>query len=132
MWTTVISPRFGDTDMLGHVNNVAIATWFETARNTIFKMFAQNGIINIEDFPLLMVHSEYDFKKMIFLQPDVEIVSRVSHIGNKSFTVSHEARQNGAVCAAGSVVIVYYDQAQKASAPIPDDKRALLMEHYSE
>ncbi|MEM9398560.1 MAG: acyl-CoA thioesterase, partial [Pseudomonadota bacterium] len=32
MFSKTLSPRFYETDALGHINNVTIAAWFEVAR----------------------------------------------------------------------------------------------------
>ena len=39
MWQEVITPRFSDTDALGHINNTVFAVWFEGARRDVFKIF---------------------------------------------------------------------------------------------
>jgi len=129
MYTTVITPRFGDIDALGHINNVVPAGWFELARNTIIKMFNPEMEIKRETFPLVLVHSDYDFMGQLYFNHDVEIRTWVTKIGTKSFTVCHEARQQGRLCVKGSAVIVYYDFITESSVPIPEDKKQLLSEH---
>ena len=81
-----------------------------------------------ETFPLMMVHSEYDFTAQMFFK-EVEIKTWISRIGTKSFTVYHEAWQEGRLCVKGSAVVVYYDFSCGQSSPIPEDKKALLAEH---
>ena len=129
MFTTIIQPRFGDADCLGHVNNTVLALWFETARNPLFKIFVPDLIFTLETFPLIMAHSEYDFVDELFFQYEVEIRSWISRIGNKSFTVYHEAWQQGRLCVKGSVVVVHYDFNARQSTPLPEDKKKLLAEH---
>ena len=38
MFKIMITPLFGDTDALGHINNNVLGRWFELARNDIFKL----------------------------------------------------------------------------------------------
>ena len=130
MYTITIQPRFGDTDCLGHINNTVLALWFETARNPLFKIFVPDLNFKLETFPLIMAHSEYDFVDELFFQYEVEVRTWISRIGNKSFTVYHEAWQGGRLCVKGSVVVVHYDFMAKQSTPLPEDKKALLMEHF--
>jgi len=129
MYTTIITPRFGDVDALGHINNIVPAGWFELARNKIIKMFNPEMAINRDAFPLILVHSDYDFMGQLYFSYDVEIKTWITKIGTKSFTVYHEARQQDRLCVKGSAVVVYYDFKAEKSVPIPEDKKLLLAEH---
>jgi acyl-CoA thioester hydrolase len=129
MFTTKVTPRFGDMDFFGHVNNTVPVIWFELARNPLLKMFDPQMRLSRETFPLIMAHTEFDFVDQIYFQYEVEIQTWISRIGSKSFTMYHEAWQEGRLCVKGSAVIVYYDYKTETSAPIPDDKKKLLEEH---
>ncbi len=128
MLTITINPRFGDMDILGHINNIVPAQWFEMGRTAIMKFFDPNLTLSKETFPLIMAHSEYDFVDQLFFK-EVEIKTCISKIGTKSFTVYHEAWQEGRLCVKGSAVIVHYDFIAGKTTPIPDDKRKLLEQH---
>jgi len=130
MFSITIQPRFGDTDCLGHINNVVPAIWFETARNPILKIFTPDMIID-ENFSLIIAHTDYDYVDELFYRYEVDIRTWISHIGHKSFTVYHEAWQEGRLCVKGSVVIVHYDFKTKQSTPLPEDKKGLLEEHLN-
>ena len=129
MFSTIIQPRVGDTDGLGHINNVTLAEWFEAARNPYLGIFIPDLNIKFESFPLIMAHSDYDFVDHLFFQYSVEIRTWVTHIGNKSFTVYHEAWQKGRLCVKGSAVVVHYDFKKKQSTALPADKKKLLKTH---
>jgi len=129
MFTVTISPRFGDVDVLGHINNTTPSMWFEQARNPFFRFFSPDLTITHKTWPLIMAHTDYDFIDEMFLGYDVEIHSSVSRIGTKSFTVYQEAWQRGVLCVKGNAVIVYYDFMAKQTIPIPEDKKKLLEEH---
>jgi len=129
MFSTTIQPRFGDIDCLGHVNNATLALWFETARNPLFRIFVPDLNFKMASLPLIMAHTDYDFVDELFFQHEVEIRTWISHIGNKSFTVYHQAWQKGRLCVKGSAVVVHYDFATKQSTPLPADKKVRLKEH---
>ncbi|GAB6391370.1 MAG: acyl-CoA thioester hydrolase [Treponematales bacterium] len=129
MWTTIINPRFGDTDALGHINNTVLAVWFEAARNPLFRIFCPSLEIDPWTFPLIMAHTDYDFVGELLFSYEVEIRSGVSRIGTKSFTVYHEAWQRGALRAKGHAVVVHYDFKRKASTPLSEEAKKLLAEH---
>ena len=39
MLVDTITPRFCDTDALGHISNTTLPVWFEGARDPIFRWF---------------------------------------------------------------------------------------------
>ena len=129
MFSIKVTPRFGDTDALGHINNVVIAAWFEQARNAIFRVFDAELRIDKKTFPLIMAHTDYDFVDQLFFKHDIEIRTWISRLGTKSITVYHEAWQEGRLCSKGSAVIVHYDFNIEKSTPIPEEKKRLLAEH---
>jgi acyl-CoA thioester hydrolase len=130
MFTTTIQPRFGDTDCLGHINNTALAIWFEQARTPIFKIFSPSLEINLNTWPLIMAHTDYDFIAEMNLN-ETEIHTAISRIGSKSFTVYHEAWQQGRLCVKGHAVVVYFDFKIRGSVPIPENIKKLLAEHFA-
>jgi acyl-CoA thioester hydrolase len=129
MFSITVTPRFGDIDGLGHANNIAPATWFELARNPVMRIFDPQLSLDPKYFTLIMVHADYDFIDQVFLKTDVEIKTWISKIGTKSFTVHHQAWQEGRLCAEGSAVLVNYDFSAGQSFPIPDHQRKILEEH---
>jgi len=129
MFTTTVTPRFGDMDIFGHVNNTVPVIWFELARNPLLKMFDPQMRLSPETVPLIMAHTEFDFVDQIYFQYEVEIRTWISRIGGKSFTMYHEAWQEGRLCVKGNAVIVYYDYKTETTTQIPDDKKKLLEEH---
>ena len=129
MFSITINPRFGDMDYLGHINNTVPSLWFEVARTQVMKIFDPELTLTKENFQLIMAHTEYDFVDKMYFKYEVEIKTWISRIGTKSFTVYHEAWQQGRLCVKGSAVIVHYDFDTNKSTPIPEDKRKLLEEH---
>jgi len=129
MFTVTVQPRFGDMDVLGHINNTVPAAWFECARNPIFAIFEPSLELKRETFPLTMAHTDYDYVDQLYLRHEVEIRTWVTRIGTKSFTTYHEAWQGGRLCVKGSAVLVYYDFNVEKTAPIPEDKKKLLARH---
>ena len=129
MFTDTVTPRFGDTDGLRHINNVALVEWFEVGRNPIFRMFTPDLDLSYEKWKLILVRTEFDYIGQMLYGHDVEIRSYITHIGNSSFTIGHEAWQNGILKAKGKAVIVHFDFINQKSKPIPDGIRAKLEDH---
>lgn len=129
MFTDIVTPRFGDVDGLGHINNTVLAVWFELGRNHYFRMFHPDLDLTHGKWELIMAHTDFDFVGEMFYQFPVEIRSHISRIGSKSFTVYHEAWQNGRLCVKGSAVVVHYDFVNKVTTEIPSEIKAELSKH---
>jgi acyl-CoA thioester hydrolase len=61
---------------------------------------------------------------------DVEIRSYITHIGNSSFTIGHEAWQDEELKAKGKAVLVHYDFINQVPLVIPDETRAELEANF--
>lgn len=129
MWTITVSPRFGDTDALGHITNTVIAAWFELGRNGVFRIFEPDLNFSCETWPLIMAHTDFDFVAEMYFQYDIEIRTSISRIGSKSFTCYHEAWQQGRLCAKGNAVLVHFDFKAKQSTILPEDQKKALEAH---
>jgi acyl-CoA thioester hydrolase len=129
MFNLKVSPRFGDIDVLGHVNNTVLPCWFEMGRKPIMQIFDPELKIEKGKFPLIMAHNDFDYISPIIFKFDVEIKTWISKIGTKSFTVYHEAWQEGQLCTKGNCVIVYLVNGQ--STPLTDELKKILSEHMT-
>lgn len=130
MFTTRLDPRFSETDGLGHINNTVFPVWFEYARKDIFKLVHPH--LSHDDWPIILAHIDVDFIQQTQYDSEVTINTAVTQIGNKSFTVAHEAWQKNALVARGEAVLVWFDYQQQSSCPLPDDIRVLLTEHFAD
>ena len=130
MLSIKIQPRFGDIDGLGHVNNTILPIWFEMGRTDILRIFDPDLTLDKNVFPLIMAHIDFDFLYQIYFRSEVEIRTSISKIGTKSFTVHHEAWQEGKLCVKGDAVVVHYDFKAEQTTPIPEDKKKFLQKHF--
>lgn len=129
MFIEKVTPRFGDADGLRHINNIALVEWFEVGRNPIFRMFTPDLDLSYEKWKLILVRTEFDYLGQMYFGKDVEIRNYITHIGNSSFTIGHEAWQDGELKAKGKAVLVHFDFLNQKALPIPDDIRIQLNEH---
>ena len=129
MFSTIVSPRFGDIDGLGHVNNTVLPVWFETGRNSVFRLFSPDLDLSPDVWHLILVRTEFDFLHQMYFRYDVEIRTYIAKIGNTSFTVGHEAWQEGELKVKGQAVLVYYDFKLQKAIPLPDSIRNILKAH---
>ena len=127
MFSEVISPRFCETDALGHVNNTVLPVWFEKAREPLFKLFTPD--MDIASWRLIIARIEVEFKAQLHYGKDVELRTCLEKIGNSSMVVHHEAWQSDVLCAQGSAVMIHFDYQNQQAIPIPDDIRHELSSH---
>jgi acyl-CoA thioester hydrolase len=124
---TELRVRFGDTDMLGHVNNASYFTYMEEARCDFVQA------IGMKEVPLILASAKVDFRAQSYFGDTLEIETWVTRIGNSSFDVANLMRnaETGTVVFEGVAVLVYFDYEEQKPKRIPDDLRKIL-EQYLE
>ncbi|RAP44515.1 MAG: thioesterase [Methanosphaera sp. rholeuAM6] len=130
MFKRIITPRMGDTDAMRHITNTALPVWFEIARNELIEIFNPDYELTYKKWNLMLVHMDFNFIRQCYFGYDVEIRTYVTKIGKSSFTVLHEAWQNGKLRSNGKATMVYYDFIRQESNVIPEDIRIKLKEHF--
>ena len=108
--------RFRDCDAMGHVNNAVYSTYLEEARIGVLG--------DLIDFILARV--EIDFRSELRAGEHVEVRTRCSRIGTKSFDLEHEITADGRVVAEAKSVLVSYDYERGESVLVPDELRERL------
>lgn len=121
MYSQILSPRFYETDALGHINNISIAGWLEVSRTGFIGSLAGSGAVEAEDWALARL--EIDYLAETFFGSDVELRITEAKVGNTSLTVLSEIWQNGARSVAASATLVHFDVATKTKKRIPDALR---------
>ena len=119
-----ISVRFSDLDALRHVNNAAYLSYLEEARIAYFTdvLDTPKNSLNIG---AIIARIEIDYIRPIVLGDEVEILTRVSKIGNKSTDVEHliliKHEDNSVHAAAAVTKLVSYDYKKLQSVVISDE-----------
>lgn len=122
---TPVTIRFSDTDKLGHVNNVAIAAYFEAARCELFyKLMQEAGVGGSIDFVLARV--AIDFKREFFYPGTVEVGSRFVRLGTRSITSGYGLFVGGQCHATAEAVNVFFDLDTRRPMAPPAGLRRLL------
>ncbi|MRI33204.1 thioesterase [Endozoicomonas sp. OPT23] len=127
MLQETITPRFCETDALGHINNTVVPEWFEHARTPIFKMFTPD--LDTNNWKLIIARIEVEYTAQLQYNSDVILKTCLEKVGNSSMYIHHEAWQNDVLAARGKAVLIHYDYENECSSPIPDSIRQKLMEH---
>ena len=121
---TTISPRFSETDALGHINNVSIVAWFELARTDFLAALAAGENLSPGDWVLASV--QVDYLDEMFYGTDVTAQIIEATAGNSSLTLHGQMFQDGRHTVRGKAVLVHLDSTTKATRRIPDAYRERL------
>jgi acyl-CoA thioester hydrolase len=119
--------RFSDTDMIGHVNNVAFAALIESGRVN----FTRSGVITNmpDDLLVVMRRIELDYRAELHWPAEIDLGSRLLRIGTSSFQIGNGVFHD-TLCAATSVTtLVVINRHTRKSAPIPDQVRGGMMDY---
>jgi acyl-CoA thioester hydrolase len=108
--------RFRDCDAMGHVNNAVYSTYLEEARIGVLGALGE----------FILARVEIDFRAELRAGEEVEVRSRCSRVGTKSFDFDHVISANGRVVAEAKSVLVSYDYGRGESVPVPEELRARL------
>lgn len=87
-----IQTRFADLDVLGHINNVAMAGLFEAGRTRFLRA---SGLFAAREHRVLLVAIEINYLAEGSFPEDVTVATGVARIGNRSWTLQSAAFQNG-------------------------------------
>jgi acyl-CoA thioester hydrolase len=114
--------RWGDCDMLGHINNVEYLRYYESGRLDYF-----HRVLDIETGgeprdSLILADIQATFLRQIHHPTALEVGTRVSRLGDSSFTI------DCAIFAPGEdeprslsrAISVWFDYQSDRSKPIPD------------
>ena len=127
MFSEIITPRFSDTDALGHINNTRVATWFEGGREGIFRFFTPD--LDPKKWQLIIAKVEISYLGQLFFGQPIEMRTYIKRIGGASFEVYQELWQHEEKCVTGVATMVNFDYQAHASPLISAEIRELLAAH---
>ena len=110
--------RFSDTDMIGHINNVAFAALFESGRVN----FTRAGVVDNmpPDLLIVMRHIEIDYRAEIHWPNTVQIGSRLLRIGRTSFAIGSAIFVDGRCAATSVTTLVCIHKRTRKPEAIPE------------
>lgn len=124
MYEFIITPRFYETDALGHISNTTLPAWFEAGRTEFLqKVFAEAFSSKM---PLMVARYEVDMLRQVFYGAPVSLRSGVEHIGNSSIRLVQQAWQHDQLAAAARCVLVHFDMEAQRSTPVTPEMRQRL------
>ncbi len=120
---------WSEVDSFGHVNNLAILRYAQTARlnymeeTGMMRFHAETGIGPV------LASTTCQFKKQVFYPGNVIVHSFVDHIKNTSFHMRHTVMNESLESVAEMHdVLVYFDYKRNIKQPIPEPFREKMMQ----
>lgn len=111
---SVIQTRFGDLDPLGHINNVAMAALFESAR---VRFNHDAGLLPARGGRWLVARVEVNYLAEGRFPADVVMATGIGSIGTRSWTILAAAFQHGQPIATCDTVVVLSSEGGATALP---------------
>lgn len=114
--------RFGEIDVLGHVNNAAYLRWLENLRINYFRDY---GIADYDGKPpkIVLKTIGLDFKAEVKLNDVYILTGRTVEMRTSSFTMQYGVFVGGVLTTTGHAVIVSLND-DNSKRPLPDALRS--------
>ncbi|TRO97203.1 acyl-CoA thioesterase [Glycocaulis profundi] len=119
----IVSSRFRDLDTLGHLNNVAIGSFYEEGRGALNRAVFDEAR-RAGGFRVLIADVHIAYLAEAFYPGDCEVRAGVLSSGRSSYVIALAIFQNGTCVGTCETVMVHVD----ANGPAPlgaDDKAAM-------
>jgi len=98
--------RFGELDILGHVNNAAYLRWFENFRIHYFRDYGVNAYEGGPPPRIVLKSIGLDFKAEVLLNDEYVVTGRTSSYRSSSFVMDYGIWVKGKLTTTGHAVIV--------------------------
>jgi len=116
--------RFSDTDMIGHVNNVAFAALLESGRTA----FAHAHLFPHMPAGMVVVMARIviDYRRELHWPAAVDVGSVLSRIGTRSYEIGQGIFLDDTCVTTGRTTLVMIDKVTRKPVALPEDYRRVL------
>lgn len=112
---------WSEIDLLGHINNLAIMKYIQTARIDFLEKLSMLPLSSETGLGPVLASTNCQFKKQLFYPGMVQVCSRIDQIKNTSFQMHHIVQDDtGDAVAEAHDVIVMFNFNKNAKQAIPD------------
>ena len=125
-----IDVKWGELDMLGHLNNVVFIRYFESSRihvmmqSGIWDLFAKQGL------SVVLAKIDCNFLAPVHFPDKIQAQCALVSVGNSSIVVEHQliSKKTNQLVAHGQGVMVCFDFKKQTSAQIPAELKQILID----
>jgi acyl-CoA thioester hydrolase len=122
-WEIPIQVRFGDTDMMGHLNNAAYVQYLELARLHVAAEMERSGLPRVYT---VLAHLEMDYRREVHFGQEVRVRIWTERVGSSSWQLGCAVDADGQLAAEGKTVQVCIDPETRRPSPISGRVRSYL------
>lgn len=139
LFTQIFPVRWGEMDVLGHVNNAQYLRYFEESRTAWCESIGKP--LRSSEQGMILLKATVTYKKPVGYPANVIVELRAGAIGNSSFNLintlaiegegedegssSNKSSKNEPACI-GEFVIVWFDYVHNKPLRVPDEIRKML------
>ena len=117
--------RFADLDPAGHVNHLAYAQYFESARVAFWHDAGRH--VAVPNTTGVIATLTIDYRAEMDFPGEVEVGTRILEIGNSSTRMAHGLFRDGVCMATRPAVSVLLDLETRRPMPVPGALREAVM-----
>lgn len=119
-----VPSRFRDLDTLGHINNVAIGSFYEEGRAALNRAAFPAAFRRGHNMRMLIADVHIAYLGEAHYPGDLTVGAAISHIGRTSYTIALALFQTGACVGTCETILVNTDGEKPAGIPA-DGRQAL-------
>jgi len=123
--------RWGDTDMLGHINNVLYARYYESARTSYLSEVLGIDFINLDKTGIILADMKIAYLQQLHHPASMRIGARISRLGGSSLhldaAVFIEGDENP--ISTSRATLVWFDYGNNKTIKIPETHRQIITDY---
>ena len=118
-----VQTRYHDEDRLGHVNNIAVAAYYDEARSKLMRRTFEltQGLTGVR---IVTADVRVSYMGEVFHPGDVEVASGILRMGNSSWEIGQTMFQNDR-CVGVAATVLVQASASGAGTIVPELRAAL-------
>ena len=111
--------RWGDVDVLGHVNNVQYFRYGESARVAYFEALEQEDPRFWKDYGIILANIGCDFLSQLRYPAELRIGTRVTRLGRSSIGMMSAVFHGDLLAAVLRSTVAWFDYTAQKTLPVP-------------
>ena len=123
--------RWGDADMLGHINNVLYARYYESARTSYLREVLGIDFINADKTGIILADMKIAYLQQLHHPASMKIGARISRLGGSSLHLDAAVfiEDNIQPISTSRATLVWFDYAKNEAIKIPDHDRKIISQY---
>jgi len=123
--------RWGDSDAMGHINNVLYARYYESARTSYFGKLLEMDFVNKMPTGVILADMKIAYLQQLHHPATMQIGARVSRLGGSSlhFDAAVFVDEHDQPISTSRATLVWFDYGQNKTLRIPQEIRQTIIDY---